>query len=207
MTDEEKKFRCEKCQRDFASEEALGHHNSAKHSETKKKEEAVRKPASGKKARNWIFLILVLGLITAGVVWGVSGTVKEDEYCQNQPVTDMNIGGHTNLKNHIHQEFEIIIDGVEQEIPADIGISPGIMRPIHTHDASGEIHVEGPCVRDFTLGEFFDLWGREFNSTQIFDKTTSNGTLKMYVNGVENSEFENLVLIDDDEIKVEYVSN
>ena len=55
--------------------------------------------------------------------------------------------------------------------------------------------------------EFFDLWNKEFDSTRIFDKTTQNGTLRMFVNGQENSEFRDLVLKEDDKIRIEYKTN
>ena len=199
----EENLKCEICNRDFGSKESLEQHNVAKHSESIKKES---KPLNKKKIRNWAIFILVF----AGLIWlifyGFSGIAKEDEFCANQLVTEMNIGSHQNLKNHIHQELKIIIDGVEQNIPSGIGITPGIMRPIHTHDPTEGIHVEGPCVRDFTLGEFFDVWGKEFDTDRIFNETTTNGTLKMTVNGQENSEFRNLILRDDDTILIEYKS-
>ena len=203
---EQEKFKCEKCEKEFLAEESLKQHNSAKHSGNIK-ENKEKKPTNKKKIRNWFIFILIFAGIFAIVYWGISGTINEGAYCANQSVTEMNIGSHQNLKNHIHQELEIIIDEQKQLIPSDIGIAPGIMRPIHTHDSSGEVHVEGPCVRDFTLGEFFDIWDREFSSERIFDKTTQNGTLKLFVNGQENTEFRSLVLRDDDKIRIEYESN
>ena len=46
-------------------------------------------------------------------------------------------------------------------VAANIGISPAdrAMAALHTHDDSGTIHVESPVVRDYNLGEFFDVWG------------------------------------------------
>jgi hypothetical protein len=32
------------------------------------------------------------------------------------------------------------------------------MSPSHTHDATGRIHVESNTMRNFTLGEFLDIW-------------------------------------------------
>ncbi|MBI2045773.1 hypothetical protein HYT23_06955 [Candidatus Pacearchaeota archaeon] len=200
----ENEFKCEICGTIFQSHESLNQHTSAKHKELIKSE---RKPLNTKKIRNWIIFILVFVGFIWLVVYGISGTIKEDEFCASQSAAEMNIGSHTNLKNHIHQELEILIDGERQLIPSEIGISPGIMRPIHTHDSSGEVHVEGPCKRDFTLGDFFDVWVKEFDSTKIFDKTTQNGSLKMSVNGQESTEFRNLILKDHDRIKIEYISN
>jgi hypothetical protein len=32
------------------------------------------------------------------------------------------------------------------------------MSPLHTHDSSGLIHVESNTFRNYTLGEFLDIW-------------------------------------------------
>ena len=83
------------------------------------------------------------------------------------------------------------------------------MRPLHTHDSSGEVHIEGPYARDFTIGEFFQIWNKTFNSTCIFENcigTESNSTLKMSVNGQESQQFENHIMRDGDEIVIEFTS-
>jgi len=34
-----------------------------------------------------------------------------------------------------------------------------LISPLHTHDASGIVHVESPDVRTYTLGQLFGVWG------------------------------------------------
>jgi hypothetical protein len=71
---------------------------------------------------------------------------------------------------HIHQHLDIFIEGQRVTVPAGIGIAstPSVVfAPIHTHDASGIIHIESPVSRDFSLGEVFDAWGVRFTSTCI----------------------------------------
>src|SRR5207244_304602 len=63
---------------------------------------------------------------------------------------------------HIHPHLDIVILGQKQEIPADIGIVAGCMNPIHTHDQSGQIHIESPEKRDFILADFFAVWNKTF---------------------------------------------
>ena len=41
------------------------------------------------------------------------------------------------------------------------------MHPLHTHDATGLIHMEYPKPVTFYLGEFFDLMGVIFDDKQI----------------------------------------
>jgi len=106
---------------------------------------------------------------------------------------------------HIHPNLTIIINGVQQTIPANTGISLTCLHPIHTHDDTGKIHVESPEQRDFTLGDFFAVWGKTFNKNQILDSVVdANHEIVMTVNGKENFDYENLVLRDLDQIVIEY---
>lgn len=55
-----------------------------------------------------------------------------------------------------------------------------------THDNSGIIHIESPIQRDFTLGQFFDLWKTKLNNPQIFDNIfnkSANSIPQIYING------------------------
>ena len=63
------------------------------------------------------------------------------------------------LAMHIHARVEIFVDGQQVVIPANVGVFALAAYPLHTHDDSGTIHVESPVVRDYNLGEFFDVWG------------------------------------------------
>src|SRR5438132_7158269 len=70
---------------------------------------------------------------------------------------------------HIHQHLDIFVNGKPVTVPADIGINyiAKFISPLHTHDAAGIIHVESDEVRDFTLGQFFDVWGVRFTKDCI----------------------------------------
>ena len=195
--------KCEFCDREFETEEALNHHTTAKHQTAEKKE----KRGSGKKIRNWSIFLVVIALVIGSLYWAFSAAAENADECKTAPAVETNIGGHTNLALHIHQNLQIIIDGKPELIPANIGISQGIMRPLHTHDTSGELHVEGLCERDFVLGDIFTIWDKTFNSECIFDKCTDQGTLTMKVNGAPNTDFENLILKDKDNIVIEFKTN
>jgi hypothetical protein len=88
---------------------------------------------------------------------------------------------------HIHQHVDIFIRGRSIDVPAQIGIvaAPAVVfAPIHTHDATGIIHVESSVVRDFSLGEFFDVWGVRFTSICIGSLCNSgNERLQVFANG------------------------
>ena len=192
------KVRCEICNRDFKDADSLEQHNMAKHPVVEKRK------FNSRKIGNWVIFILIVAGVFSFILWTVMGAIKESSSCKTDPVTEINIGGHNNVKLHIHADLQIIIDGKEEFIPANIGISTGVMRPLHTHDTDGEIHIEGPCARNFRLGEFFDVWGRNFNSKCIFDKCDDLGVLKMKINGIESNEFENYIMKDHDNILIEY---
>ena len=96
---------------------------------------------------------------------------------------------------HIHPILKIFQGDKPVILPAYIGIKNGCMRPLHTHDASGKVHVESPEKRDFTLGDFFASWEKPFDRENL---------KRMTVNGKDSTEYENLVLRDDDEISLYY---
>ena len=110
---------------------------------------------------------------------------------------------------HFHPYLTIVIDDVEFPIPEDTGIDtdtcPGAMHMTHTHDASGKIHVEGHQVVDVPLEVFFDVWGKHFDETGIFEYR--DGTVEMTVDGVVSNEYQNLLLADGQNIVIKYTSN
>ncbi len=87
---------------------------------------------------------------------------------------------------HTHQHLDLYVDGRRVAVPPDIGISrsAGFLSPIHTHDATGIIHVESPSLRDFTLGQFFDVWGVRFDGHCVGGVCDGSGrVLSVFLNG------------------------
>lgn len=199
---------CEICNKEFADEQALAQHNAAKHHIQEKKPNKI----NSRKVRNWTILIIIFLLIVLGLGFGIASYVKERNKCKTAPAEEINIGGHTNINLHKHGDLEIIINGQKQLIPTNIGVGPGVepeyMRPLHTHDASGEIHIEGLCPRNFRIGDFFNVWGKQFNSQCILDaciNESTNATLKFYVNDQENGLFQDYIMKDDDKMRIEFI--
>ena len=147
-------------------------------------------------------IILIGGILTvlllAGGIFllskGENANVPEDQIISRRGI-------------HWHPVLTILIKGEKQEVAASIGIG-GVHQPIHTHDNSGTLHLEiqGLVTKDeTTLGRFFRIWGKEFNSNCIFDKCNgSEGQVKMVVNGEKNKEFENYQMKDGDNIEIRY---
>ncbi len=109
---------------------------------------------------------------------------------------------------HIHQHLDILVNGKPVTVPAGIGINQvaRFISPLHTHDVSGVIHVESDVVRDFTLGQFFDVWGVRFSKNCLGAYCAKGAdTLRVFINGKPVSgDPRNLVLRQHQEIAVVY---
>jgi len=155
-----------------------------------------KKKISRKLTKKILTLILIVGPISGLIIW----------YGTTRPETpESSIISKNGL--HWHPELSIEIKGQKQKITANIGI--GIRHEsMHTHDSSGVIHLEMQGLvrkNDTTLGRFFDIWGKQFNSNCIFEFCNgSDGKVKMNVNGQENAEFENYQMKDNDKIEIRY---
>jgi hypothetical protein len=119
---------------------------------------------------------------------------------------------HSGLARHDHSNLNIYINGVENAVPSTIGINTevcnqegGNMHAVHTHDATGKLHIESNEDIDIPIGVFFDIWGVHFNETGIFDyRVNSTHELIMTIDGVANYDFDDYLLVDGKEIAVVY---
>jgi len=152
----------------------------------------------------WAAIGLVLLVILAGGAVLRWGGVGGSPYNSTTPVTEMCIE-HSSLVGHIHAHLNVTILGNPQPIGANIGIAPGCMRPLHTHDGSGWIHIESPVPHVFTLGDFFTVWGQPFSSTEILSyQSDSTHVVTMSVNGTPSQQFRALTLTDQMYIDIQY---
>jgi hypothetical protein len=98
----------------------------------------------------------------------------------------MNLPTQSDTIYHIHAMLRVYVNGKQIPVPSQIGIDPQgqYLAPLHTHDATGVMHLEASQVYPFTLGQFLTVWGVKFTDTQI-GSYVSNGTsgLAAYVNG------------------------
>jgi hypothetical protein len=114
--------------------------------------------------------------------------------------------------NHVH--LDIFINGQPFTIPSQIGILPGkCFYWLHTHDESGTIHIESPIAKNYTIGQFFDIWKNTVgNNNPIFSNNNNitNGqgnTTIAYVNGNKVNSWidpKNIKLNEHDEIAIVY---
>lgn len=103
---------------------------------------------------------IIWGVIIVGLVglmyWG-----GQTSNASNWEDTDVSCipGGHQSLAFHIHTDLTVTVDGQQQTIPSNTGISHSCMSEVHTHDSSGNIHVESSDRSTvLTLADFFAVW-------------------------------------------------
>jgi hypothetical protein len=111
------------------------------------------------------------------------------------------------LAFHIHQHLDIFVDGKKVSVPAFIGIDDGsFITELHTHNATGILHVESPRKIPYTLGQFFGVWGVRLSRTCVGGYCASPGKpLKMYLDGKQyRGNPDNLILQNHQEIALVY---
>lgn len=221
-------YKCEKCNREFLTADALAMHNKAKHfGEIKQstKQLTSLSTQNKKKIRNWTIFLIIIGIIIFSLYSLRTNGKKVNQEDNLEDKLDITLSNESLAKIpqgavHWHPQLTIKIDGKAIEIPKNIGISIGKitdtdlsgmrMSPTHTHTNDGVIHLENnnPSAKPETLalGYFFYVWGKKFNNECIFDYCTDKGELKMYVNDKENFEFQNYFMQDNDKILIEYNS-
>jgi len=93
--------------------------------------------------------------------------------------------GPMGMAEHYHPKLQILVNGEQILIPANIGVDPstGSMSAVHTHTPDGVIHIEAAKTgQKFTLGQLFIQWDVPLSSTQVGDLRPSGG-VAVTVNG------------------------
>src|SRR5207245_10165469 len=164
------------------------------------------------------WLVILLGIFVAVIVGGIA-FYENQQAGYNFPFPCL-----SEVANyHVHPYLRIVINGQNITIPAAIGIvnpqtQNGIaaggtcFEPMHTHDASGIIHIESPGNANYTLSNFFQVWNDTdhlgqhsmingvshpivFNETDILGfKADGTHKIVLLVNGQVSSAYESLIL-------------
>ena len=111
---------------------------------------------------------------------------------------------------HIHSNLNVTVNGKSLMVPNGIGINSTLwndhsldkfgterkttifgmvtpaMSPLHTHDSSGTIHVESIEYRNYTLGQFLNIWGMPLEGSRV----------NLLINGNSTDNYSNYVLKD-----------
>ncbi len=92
---------------------------------------------------------------------------------------------------HIHAHVSIYINGERSLIPQFVGIAQDNAGDVtcyywlHTHDASGVIHIESPASarETFTFGQFVDVWQQEFSTLGFPSQLLLQSGWTIWING------------------------
>jgi hypothetical protein len=115
--------------------------------------------------------------------WGPGNEEGLDQRLRALGLTPLSAEGQV---LHIHQHLDVLVDGKPVEVPAAIGIDANqtFISELHTHDATGIMHVEAPNRDSFTLGQFFGVWGVPLTATRLGGLRAGDGKeLRVWVNG------------------------
>lgn len=108
---------------------------------------------------------------------------------RGQTVDGIGCGTQEYATLHVHTHLSLFYNGKQMQVPPYIGFAPnlagGCLYWIHTHDASGIIHIEAPDIAPpqggpYTLGMLFDIWGEPLDRNNI---AGLKGPVTVYVNG------------------------
>jgi hypothetical protein len=110
---------------------------------------------------------------------------------------------------HTHSSLNVTVNGKSLVVPNGVGINSTLwndhsldkfgterkattfgmispaMSPLHTHDSSGVIHVESTEYRNYTLGDFLNIWGLPLEGKEISLIINGNST-ENYTNHILN---------------------
>lgn len=169
-------------------------------------------------------VVVLVGALIGYFVWhNIAGT---DVLAQAEQIVDANYGpvdsvycsSNEQLAYHIHAHISIYMNGSQVPLVANTGIAPvGVTSNanvecfywMHTHDATGVIHIESPTTKLYTLNQFFDIWQQKFSSARSPFPTQLSSSLGwvIYVNGKQvNTDFSHLQLHAHDLITIAYNS-
>lgn len=132
-------------------------------------------------------LIVVLFILLMMMNQSNSSTPSNRGTDTSMPAIDgMTCDSMEGAVEHIHAHLTILNNGEKVTVPANIGIynsANPCLYWMHTHDDTGEIHMESPKMRPFLLGEFFDVWKQPLTKTQVLGFSDAGQPIKVYVDG------------------------
>jgi len=100
-------------------------------------------------------------------------------------------------------QLVIVIFGDLYPIPTDIGYTNESKAKVYTTAPDGILYKS--VDEGVTLKDFFNVWGKNFNSTCILDYCNTNtSSMVMFVNSKESSDYEYYIIQNNDVIVIDY---
>lgn len=131
----------------------------------------------------WYRKVPVMPVVVAAVlVIGAAGVIVAQALNpgggSGSPVDSIQCQANEQVATHYHAHLSMYVNGSPTLLPANIGIDNDCLYWMHTHDTSGVIHIEAPkdqSKHKFTLGNFFDVWGKKLDRKHLGDATVGPG--------------------------------
>jgi len=107
------------------------------------------------------------------------------------PIDGVQCGAAEGQTQHVHQHFDVVINGQDFTPPASVGIfaertsSPDTpcLYWTHTHTPDGVIHVESPATETIMLGAFLDIWSVSPVDRTLLNRIQANPPDRVIVDG------------------------
>ncbi len=169
----------------------------------KESKEKQDKGLSGKPKKSNKFLVI-------GIIAAVVAAIAVVSYKLDTNTVDTNVSTIDGIPcetqeystYHVHAHLDVFVNGQRLTVPAGIGIEDNkCLYWLHTHNTDGILHIESPKERQFTLGEFVDIWKATSSSLP------PNQDPIIFVNGAPvTTKLQDTVLNAHDEIVLAYGS-
>lgn len=186
----EDRVSCEICGKSFAAQTDMEQHRRDAH----KAGDQPKAKRSMRISKTWVVIVIFILLVIGGsVYWLLTPHASSG-------IDGVQCSAEEQAAFHIHTHLDVFVDGQSYIVPADIGIKNNCLYWLHTHDATGIIHIESPVETTYRLGQFLDIWG---NSTA--DRAQPRGLPTAYVNGnLFSGDYKSIQLNAHDEIALIY---
>ena len=138
-------------------------------------------------------------------------TTNEPDTDSTTPRSEQCLDSHNSLAMHIHPRLELVVNNQSVTVPGDLGIDTTAcdqaMHLLHTHDASGKLHIEGYEPFTPTADLIFEVWNISYPDDEslspLFDDATN---VTVTVNGITtDAPWHEIELIDGETMRIEHV--
>lgn len=122
--------------------------------------------------------VVVGALLVIGAAGVVVANALNPSSGSGAPVDNISCQSNEQVATHYHAHLTMYVNGAPATLPANTGIETDCLYWMHTHDTSGVIHIEAPkdqARHKFTLGNFFDIWGKKLDRHHLGDATVGPG--------------------------------
>jgi hypothetical protein len=127
-------------------------------------------------------LYIAVGVLAIVLLGGVGFVVVARLTSKSIDAISCDFAG--SVSYHVHAHLTIVVKGRLLYPPGGVGIHYEhlCLYWLHTHDASGVIHIEAPHRIEPTLKNFFDIWGQPLSRHIVWRyRVPAQGSMRVFV--------------------------